>query len=357
MKANGLLVSLLLASSSTALAHEAPIHEHAELVPIPAYDSQVEANAKNSLIALNALLETLSEDVLDQISFDLESRERHRWSNLPAGRTARPGVSFGEMSDGQRDLLFAFLSASLSEAGYQSVAEVMAAEAYLAADSKSGRMNWSPENYWLSIYGTPSNEGRWAWAFGGHHLALNISMDQGVVTSMSPSFVGSEPAKFSLNGIEYDVITDMHEAGYAIYETLSGSQKQQAALSRFPRSLAVGANKDGVVPIPVGISLSEMDEAQRHLALDAIYHWISHQPEENALPRMQEISRQLDQTYFGWYGEMSVSSRSYFRIQGPSLIIELQGGLGNVGNSAQGRGHYHTIYRNPTFDYGEAGRN
>lgn len=357
MKANSLFLSLILVGSGAAIAHEAPIHEHAELVPIPAYNTDLEANAKNSLIALNALLETFSPDAKEQVSFNLDSRERHRWSNLPAGRTARPGVSFGEMSDDQRNLLFAFLSASLGEAGYQSVAKVMAAEAYLAADSRSGRMSWSPENYWLSVYGTPSNTGRWAWAFGGHHLALNISMDNGVVTSMSPSFVGSEPARFTLNGIEYDVITDMHEAGFAIYKTLSGEQKQQATLSRFPRSLAVGANKDAVVPVPVGISLKEMNEDQRELALNAIYHWISHQPDENALPRMQEIASQLDQTFFGWYGELSINSRSYFRIQGPSLIIELQGGLGNVGSSADGLGHYHTIYRNPTFDYGEAGRN
>ena len=340
----------LLTLSSVAFSHEAPIHEHAELVPIPAYDESLEASATNTLVVLNTLLESLSDNTKKQISFELNAIERHCWSSLPAGRRPHPGVSFAEMSEEQRNLLFKFLSASLREEGYESVAEVMAAEAFLAGGS---RRSWSPENYWLSVYGVPSNESRWAWAFGGHHLALNISVDRGVVTSMSPTFVGSEPARFTLNGIEYDAIADMHEAGYAIYQSLNSEQKEAATVSRYPRRLEVGAEQDGKVPSVIGINVAAMDEEQKSLVLDAVYQWISHQPEENALPRMQEIASQLDQTYFAWNGEMSVTARSYYRIQGSTVIIELLGGMGNVGNAAKGLGHYHTVYRNPTFDYGE----
>ena len=82
--------------------------------------------------------------------------------------------------------------------------------------------------------------------------------------------------------------------------------------------------------------------------LDAIREWVSIQPKENADRRMREIESQLDQTSFAWIGTTEVNTPSYFRIQGPTLIIELLSTEGNIGQSAKGLGHYHTIYRNPT---------
>lgn len=349
-----LIFSLAMLTSVAAQSHEVEIDEHVELIPIPVYDrSYGEASGTNALLALNALLETFADDVVADMSFDLYARERSEWSNLPANRNPRPGLNLHAMSDEQRILLFKFLSASLDEEGYQSVAETMAAEAFLADDSQSSRMSWAPENYWLSIYGEPSNTSQWAWAFGGHHLAVNISIDMGVVTSMSPHFVGAEPAQFTLNGIDYDAIADMHEAGYAIYQSLDTNQKNAATLSRVPRATAVGANKDGVVPSFEGISLREMTPEQKTLVLETARLWISHQAKENSVPSMQEIDSELDDSYFAWVGDIGVTSSAYFRIQGPSVVIELLG-MRNVGSSAQGLGHYHTVYRDPTNDYGQA---
>lgn len=48
-----------------------------------------------------------------------------------------------------------------------------------------------------------------------------------------------------------------------------------------------------------------------------------------------------------------VNTSTYMRIQGPTLIIEMVSTGGNVGDSATGAGHDHTIYRNPTNEYGQ----
>jgi hypothetical protein len=52
----------------------------------------------------------------------------------------------------------------------------------------------------------------------------------------------------------------------------------------------------------------------------------------------------LADTYFAWSGPLTNGSAAYFRIQGPTLVIEYapQGGVD----------HIHTIYRDPTNDYG-----
>jgi Protein of unknown function (DUF3500) len=67
---------------------------------------------------------------------------------------------------------------------------------------------------------------------------------------------------------------------------------------------------------------------------------------------MAEIKADLNETYFAWSRptthEPGKNGSSYYRIQGPSLAIEF---------SPQGVGgdptmHVHTIYREPTNDYG-----
>ena len=59
---------------------------------------------------------------------------------------------------------------------------------------------------------------------------------------------------------------------------------------------------------------------------------------------MAELRANLPQTYFAWSGPTTTGSVAYFRIQGPTLVIEYapQGSVD----------HIHTIYRDPTNDYG-----
>lgn len=94
-----------------------------------------------------------------------------------------------------------------------------------------------------------------------------------------------------------------------------------------------------------------MNAKQRALLLDVISEWsgIVH---ESAAARLAEIRAGLDSTWFAWSGptthEPGKSGTSYYRIQGPKLVIEyapqrLGGDLTM---------HVHTIYRDPTNDYG-----
>lgn len=347
-----LALSLLLAHAATA--HEAPTHEHAQLIPIPAYAQPYgPASGAAALQAAEAFLASLDATAKAQAMFAPDAPERAGWSNLPAGIVDRTGLSVGEMSDDQRRLLFDFLASSLGAEGYQSVMEVMAAEAFLSTDKRAKRLKWDPGNYWVSFYGAPSANARWAWQFGGHHLGLNLSIDGNIVTTMSPSFIGTEPAVFTLNGVDYEAVLDMHRAGYAVFAALDGAQQARADAGKVPEDVLTGPGNDGVIPPVIGLSAADMTAPQRDLLLAAIAEWVSVQPDENATPRMAEIAAGLDQISFAWVGDDTVNTPTYMRIQGPTLIIELLSTGGNVGESAAGQGHYHTMYRNPTRDYGE----
>ena len=343
-------VALVLALAVPCLAHEAPTHKHSELVPIPAYDSPFgEASVVASLRTAEAFLASFDEATRAEIVFDLDAPERAGWSNLPASFVPRAGISVGELSDVQRKLLFEFLASSLGEQGYRRVMDVMAAEAFLnKAQSSSERRKIAPEYYWISIYGLPSATSPWGWQFGGHHLGLNLSVEGNRVTSMSPSFVGIEPTIFTYNGVEYEALVDMHRAGYALYSALDAAQRTQADAGRAPRDIRTGPGKDGFVPPEIGLVAAEMTANQRSLLLAAIDRWVSTQPSRDAVRRMAELEADLDRTYFTWSGTNEANARAYMRIQGPTLIIELVSRGGKPG-------HYHTIYRDPTLEYGGLG--
>ncbi|MEM9629759.1 MAG: DUF3500 domain-containing protein [Pseudomonadota bacterium] len=348
------LIAISLAAVPVpALSHQAPIHEHTQLVPIPDYKlPHGPAGGAAALQAANAFLASFDETSKAQFIFDLDAEERSDWSNLPAGIVNRVGISVGELTDKQRKLLFEFLASSLSEEGYRRVMDVMAAEAFLSTDKRAKRLKWNPENYWLSFYGMPSADTPWGWQFGGHHLGLNLSIDGGKVETMSPSFVGTEPAVFTLNAIDYEAVVDMHHAGHAVFASLDAKQKASADAGSVPDDIRTGPGKDGVVTPVIGLNTTGMSDEQKNLLLKAIAMWVTIQPDENSVLRMAEIEAELDQISFAWTGGNDVNSPVYMRIQGPTLIIELLSTGGNVGQSASGLGHYHTIYRNPTREYG-----
>lgn len=337
----------------TAVAHQAPSVGTDELIPIPKYSEEYgQASAQAALAGAQAFLATFDQAHRQAFSFELQAQQRRGWSNLPAGLVERAGISVGELDKAQRKLLFDFLSASLGRQGYQQVMNIMAAEAFLSTDARATRLKWAPQNYWLSFYGEPLAGQPWGWQFGGHHLALNIAIDDNNVESMSPSFIGTEPAVFSYQGVDYEAVIDMHRVAYRVYQALNSAQKQVAEKVSIPEDILTGPGNDGVIPPLKGLNVAQMEESQKVLLLEAIKQWVSVQPEENAAPRMAQIQSQLDQTYFAWVGNTQVNSPSYMRIQGPSLIIELLSTGGNVGQSASGLGHYHTIYRNPLNEYG-----
>ena len=197
----------------------------------------------------------------------------------------------------------------------------MAAEAFLSGDWLLSRlMKWAPENYWISFYGTPSALSPWGWQFGGHHLALNLSVESNRVKTMSPSFVGTEPAIFSYNGVDYEAVIDMHLAGYAVFAALDVAQKAAADAGEVPEDVLTGPGNDGVYP-------SGYRPERRRNGIGSEGHASScHQSvgSRSSLLRMlcavwHRSRPNWDQTNFAWTGSNEVNTPTYMIIQGPNV--------------------------------------
>jgi hypothetical protein len=81
------------------------------------------------------------------------------------------------------------------------------------------------------------------------------------------------------------------------------------------------------------------------MLLDLAHEWVGILNDGAANAKMAEIKANLPRTYFAWSGATKNGGLAYFRIQGPTVIIEYAPQQGDLD-------HIHTIYRDPTNDYG-----
>lgn len=309
-----------------------------------------ESPAQDAAAAANRLLQALGPDQARAAVLPRDSRLIVNWSNLPAGRTGfeRNGVRIGDLGDGGRAVLFDFLAAALSAEGAELVRGIIAAESVLADAPRASGLGWHPDNYWLAFFGEPAAGADWSWQFGGHHLAINVAVTAAGVMSMSPAFIGIEPAAFLHAGTAVAPMRDHAAGGAALLGALPGDQRRSAIVAGRPRELYAGAGRDGVLPAVEGSRVAGWPAERQRQLLDLIGLWVGVMPPAAAEPRLAEIEAELPELRFAWYGPADGSGSIYYRIQGPTLLIEFstRGSLGGEG------GHYHSIYRNPINEYG-----
>jgi hypothetical protein len=126
---------------------------------------------------------------------------------------------------------------------------------------------------------------------------------------------------------------------------LDAEQQKQAVLGAKPKNLVLGPGQDGKTIRPEGLKCAGLKEDQRAVLVDLIGAWVYILPNDAAAGRMAALKAKIDETYFVWYGPTTNGSAVYYRIQGPTLLIEY---------APQGStNHIHTIIRDPSNDYGK----
>ncbi len=298
--------------------------------------------------AAQAFLGTLTGEQRAVAVLALDDPKRPNWSNLPASALRRNGVRIGDLDDAQSAAMHRFLAAALSADGYTTLVGIVGAEAALAQTPGAARRQWSADNYWLAFFGEPAADKKWAWQFGGHHLAVNVTVVAGR-SYLSPTFLGIEPASFTSGGATVAPLNAHRQAGLALINALDDQARVAAIVTNRPRELWAGAGQDGTIPPLEGAKVADWSAAQQQLLLDAIMRWVGLLDAASSQARLAEIRADLASTHFAWFGPIDGSGSIYYRIQGPNLILEfaIQGNLGSDG------GHYHSIYRNPTNEYGK----
>ncbi len=302
--------------------------------------------------AANAFLATLDEKQRGAVQFAFDDEaQRARWSNFPTRMSPRAGLKLGDLNASQRAAALALVSSTLSKRGFEKVQEIMEGDEVLKTKEGNNPI-FGEDLYYISFLGKPSEKSPWMLQFGGHHLALNITIagEQGILT---PSLTAAQPALFTLNGKTVRPLGQENDKAFALLAALDETQRKQAVLNYRVADLVLGPGQDGKKIQPEGLQVSAMNDAQRAMLLDLVSEWAGIVHDRAATARMVEIKAGLGETWFAWSGpttapEPGRNGASYYRIQGPNLVIEYapqrMGGDPSM--------HIHTIYRDPTNDYG-----
>jgi Protein of unknown function (DUF3500) len=279
-----------------------------------------------------------------KLVFPFESPQKTNWSNLPSGIYKRNSLKIGDLTAPQRAAVMKLLSAALSADGYRKVVDIMHGDEVLKRGGGGRGPAFGEDEYYLAFLGTPSAATPWMLQFGGHHLAINLTL-AGSQASMTPSLPAAQPAKFEWEGRTVRPLGSENDKAFALVNALDEKQKGQAILGSRVADLVLGPGQDGKTIQPEGIRASALSAAQQTMLWDVVREWSGIMADSFAEPRLAEIKSHLNDTYFAWSGPTTNGSVIYYRIQGPTLVIEYA--------PQKSVDHIHTIYRDPTNDYGK----
>ena len=330
-----------------------------------------------TVAAAKAFLATLDDAGRAKVSFAFDSDQKSKWSNLPVGIYKRNGLRWGDLSAAQREAALKLLATALSKQGLQKVKEIMEGdEALRTSDSgrgggpgggppgggpptggappggRGGGMGgpkFGRDEYYLAFLGAPSLTEPWMIQFGGHHLAINLTI-VGKSNVLTPSLPAAQPAIYKLNGETVRPLGRENDKSFTLINSLDAAQQKQAILPYQVSELVLGAGEDGKTIEPEGIKASALNAGQQRMLLDLAHEWVGILNDEAAAAKMAEIKANLPETWFAWSGPTTQGSAAYFRIQGPTLLIEYS--PQRMRSGGLDLNHIHTIYRDPTNDYG-----
>jgi hypothetical protein len=310
--------------------------------------------------AANAFLATLDDAEKAAAQFaGGDTAQKQRWSNLPGGIFQRSGLRWADLDDKQRGAWLDVMRATLSAAGYERVMSEWRADDALAARSAGSgarRPQFGMGFYYIALIGTPSETERWQWQWGGHHVTINATI-VGPHLSLSPSFIGVEPATYTgADGNTVRPLGDIEREGFALINWLDAEQQRAAILGATPIEVVLGPGQDGKTLAPQGLPAARMSADQKAALTRLIGHYVGLANDTDGAARAAEVGAALDETYFAWYGPTTPGSAIYFRVTGPTLVIEYAAQGPGAGGGERTPQHIHGIYRDPTDDYGARAR-
>ena len=331
--------------------------------------------------AAAAWLDALDAEQRAKASLDFrDTEERTSWAYFP--RMSK-GLPLLEMDARQEKLAHNLIAAALSYQAYAKVVTVMAFES-LVNLTENGRLDAfrDPRRYFLAMFGSPGEE-HWGWRFEGHHVVLNFTLASGEVVSPTPLFIGSQPAEVSHgHATVLRPCGEEEDAARELLGSLDADRRRQAIIcdaapSDFvlmnspviPESALPGdieappllanivAEAKGIPADqrealrfersrPKGLPASVMDSGQRKMVAELIAVYVDRLPEPLAGIERERIEPAgPDGVHFAWAGEIERRRPHYYRLQGPTFLVEYD-------NTQNDVNHLHSVWRDPGRDFG-----
>ena len=308
-------------------------------------------------VAADKFLASLSPEQKAQADLPFDGKERLDWHFIPKDK--RKGLQIKDMNAEQRKLAHAVLKSGLSQLGYDKATTVMSLEVILKEleKTKQGGAIRDPERYYFTIFGTPSVQGEWGWSVEGHHLSFNFVVRDGILAATTPTFFGDNPAEV-LSEVEGGpkkgtrVLHAEEDLGFQLLAALTPEQRKTAVIAeKSPTEIQAAGKPNYLDSAPEGLPAKQMTEAQAKLLNDLIGTYADNVPAEEKEKRLAAIkAADIAKVHFAWAGSDKPGAAHYYRVQGPTFVIEFC----NAQPDAQGNpaNHIHTVWRDMAGDFG-----
>jgi hypothetical protein len=294
----------------------------------------------------NKFLASLSSEQKAKAVFSFNDEQRFDFHFIPRDRK---GVPLKDLNQDQRKLAMEFMKSGLGAAGYQKATTIISLEPILAELEGPGRrFPRDPELYYFSVFGTPSAKNIWGWRVEGHHISLNFTVIRGELISNTPLFFGANPAEVRQGPRQgLRALAGEEDSGRDLIQSLDDKQKAVAIIDKKAPDDIVSAAKRKADPLkPEGIAASQLSKQQKDLLNKLVEEYLLRMPQDISDERRKKLrDAGMDRLYFAWAGGINKGDLHYYRVQGPTFLIEYDDTQNN-GN------HIHSVWRDFNGDFG-----
>jgi hypothetical protein len=143
------------------------------------------------------------------------------------------------------------------------------------------------------------------------------------------------------------ILADQEDTARALLMALDEKERAKAVIQGVALNEIVTTNKVDISPLsPVGITADAMTPAQRDMLMKVVDTYISKMADDIAAERTAKLRKAgLEKIAFAWAGDAERGKKHYYRIQGPTFLIEHD-------NSQNDGNHIHSIWRDFNGDFG-----
>lgn len=294
----------------------------------------------------NRWLAGLEAEQLSQAQADFGGPLRRNWSFMHGSRVA-PGLPLERMSAAQQDAALDLLATGLSAEGLATAENIMLQQDILRDEWNKGSPDRNRRRFSMLVFGTPGSDA-WGWRFEGHHLSLSYTLVGDRVVSVTPSSFSSEPNTVPSGPHKGLVVLPVEEMGRALFTDLSAANQRAALIQQdsFGNILATAGNL-GRIAAPAGVPLGDLPQGQidRVLRLLGVYA-VDHLPEDLAASERARLAEgDVMSIRFGWAGPNVPEQSIYYRLHGPTFVIE----FATLRRQPQ---HHHAVRHDLTQNFG-----
>ncbi len=315
--------------------------------------SPTEHFAVASAEAARALVTALPDSTRSVALLPFEGAVRMGWHFIPteAIPAGRAGLTLKRMAPAERESAFRLLGTALSPGGYRTARAIMDNEPTLRAIEEAAgtlRLIRDPERYFVTVFDTATGAEPWGWRFEGHHLSVNVTGAGAQMPVVAPLFFGANPHRVpSGPRAGTRLLAAEEDLARELVAMFTGAARSRAIVSDTTYGDILSRDDPKAPELrQVGVAASEMTPPQQAKLRSLLDVYAARMEPSAARAQWERIEAMgFGRLRFVWAGSTEVGKAHYYRIHGPTVLVEYD-------NSQNNANHSHTVWRDLENDFG-----